>query len=60
MAATALGLKNITRVAGYLVEATSTPGEDYSLLRNMFDKLLGQWSRELGHVVGLVGGTEQR
>ncbi len=56
IAATELGLKNVERVAGLLVDATCAPGEDYSLLRNMYDELLGQRDRELGHVVNVVGG----
>src|SRR5207247_6285540 len=54
--ATELGLKNITRVAGFLLGATCKEGEDYQLLRNMYDQLVRQRERELGHVVNLVGG----
>lgn len=54
--ATALGLKNLDRVAGYLVKATCKKGEDYRLLRNMYEQVLNQRNRELGHVVNLVGG----
>jgi len=56
IAATTLGLKNLSRVAGYLVKATCTEGKDYKLLRNMYEQVLGQRSRELGHVANLVGG----
>jgi len=56
IAATELGLHNIDRVAGYLVEACCTEGEDYDLLDNMYDELLAQRNRELGHVANLVGG----
>jgi len=56
IAATTLGLKNLSRVAGYLVKATCTEGKDYELLRNMYEQVLGQRSRELGHVANLVGG----
>ena len=42
IAATELGLKNIDRVAGYLVKATAKKGENYDLLRNMYDQLVGQ------------------
>jgi hypothetical protein len=54
--ATELGLKNIDRVAGYLVKATAKPGENYELLGEMYEQLLGQRRRELGHVASLVGG----
>jgi hypothetical protein len=57
--ATRLGMKNLERVAGYLVEATSEPGEDYTLLQNMHNALLGQWRREMVHVANVVGGVER-
>ena len=59
IAATDLGLKNIDRVAGYLVKATSKKGEDYDQLRNMYDQLLGQRAIELSHVANLVGGSNK-
>ena len=57
VAATELGLKNLERVAGYLVEATSEEGENYDLLRTMYDQLVAQLSREMGHVCNVVGGV---
>ena len=57
IAATELGLKNLDRVAGYLVKATSKKGEDYDLLQNMYTQLLSQRNRELGHVANIVGGS---
>jgi hypothetical protein len=54
--ATELGLKNIDRVAGYLVKATSKSGENYDLLRSIYTELLGQRNQELQHVANLVGG----
>jgi hypothetical protein len=57
--ATRLGLKNLERVSGYLVEATSREGKDYSLLENMYDQVLNQWNREMGHVVSVVGGVQE-
>ena len=57
VAATDLGLKNLDRVASYLVKATSNKGEDYELLRNMYQQLLAQRNRELNHVIALVGGS---
>jgi Met-zincin/Domain of unknown function (DUF5117)/Domain of unknown function (DUF5118) len=54
--ATEQGLKNIDRVAGFLVPATAKEGENYDLLRNMYTELVNQRNRELGHVVNVVGG----
>ncbi|KAA3605461.1 MAG: DUF5117 domain-containing protein [Planctomycetota bacterium] len=57
VAATELGLKNLDRVASYLVEACCQEGEDYELLDNMYQQLIGQRNRELMHVANLVGGV---
>jgi hypothetical protein len=57
VAATELGLKNIDRVAEYLVKATCKPGENYDLLRNEYSQLIAQRTRELGHVANIVGGV---
>jgi hypothetical protein len=55
--ATALGLKNIARVAAMLVSATCKEGEDYETLNNMYTQLLRQRDRELEHVANAVGGV---
>lgn len=57
--ATELGLKNIDRIAEILVEACCKEGRDYRLLRNMYDALISQRSRELMHVTSVVGGFER-
>jgi len=58
--ATELGLKNLDRIAGYLVSATCKEGEDYDLLRNMYTQIFSQRDRELGHVVNVVGGVVEK
>jgi hypothetical protein len=57
--ATRLGLKNIDRVMGYLVSATTKPGEDYDLLDETYDAVLSQRTQELVHVLRIVGGFNQ-
>jgi hypothetical protein len=58
IAATTLGLKNIRRVMPLLLPANTTdPLRDYSDLNENYGRLIGQWQRELGHVVTLVGGV---
>jgi uncharacterized protein DUF4953/uncharacterized protein DUF5117/uncharacterized protein DUF5118 len=57
--ATAMGLLNLDRVASYLVDACCSEGEDYKLLQNMYDQLIGQRNRELMHVANLVGGVNK-
>ena len=59
VAATELGLKNLERVAGFLVTATSRKGKNYNLLSNMYNELMSQWLREMGHVANVVGGVRQ-
>lgn len=57
--ATRLGHKNLERVMGYLVAATTKPGEDFSLLEEMYGEVLSQRSRELGHVLTVIGGVHE-
>lgn len=53
---TGLGFKNIERVMKLLVSATTQPGEDNSLLKEVYDRTVGQWATEASHVATLVGG----
>ncbi len=57
IAATRYGLANIKRVADKLITATTKEGEDYETLREIYTQVVGQRNRELGHVVGLIGGV---
>ena len=57
---TALGFKNIERVMGYVVSAGSRAGEDNALLKELYDRTIGQWATEAGHPVTVIaGGTVQ-
>jgi hypothetical protein len=62
VASTALGIKNLHRVADMLLTATSHPGEPYDDLEELYGRMLGQWATELNHVTGIVGGynSQQR
>ena len=53
---TALGLKNLERVAGMLLEATAVPGDPYDDLDELYGRLVGQWATEMNHVAAVVGG----
>ena len=56
--ATTLGLANIRRLVPMLIPATTTNRlQNYERLRGMYNDLLAQWSREMGHVAGVVGGV---
>jgi hypothetical protein len=54
--ATTLGTKNLQRVMDMLLTAVPRKGEDYDDLGAVYAATLGQWNRELLHVVPLVGG----
>ncbi|MEP7272027.1 MAG: zinc-dependent metalloprotease [Acidobacteriota bacterium] len=54
--ATRLGLKNLERVGGMLLTATSQPGEPYDDLEELYGRVLGQWALEMNHVAAIVGG----
>jgi hypothetical protein len=56
VASTALGIKNLKRVADMLLPATSHPGEPYDDLDELYGRMLGQWTIELNHVAQIVGG----
>ncbi len=54
---TALGIKNLQRVAKMLLPATSAKtGEPYEDLAELYARMLGQWTLELNHVAAIVGG----
>ncbi len=54
---TAMGIKNLQRVAKMLLPATSAqPGEPYEDLAELYGRMLGQWTLELNHVAAIVGG----
>ncbi len=54
---TAMGLKNLQRVAKLLLPATSTKvGEPYDDLAELYGRMLGQWTLEMNHVAAMVGG----
>lgn len=57
---TALGLKNLERVAGMLLSATTKPREPYDELESVYARVLGQWVREMNHVTAVVGGMDTR
>ncbi len=53
---TTLGYKNLRRVVGYIVDATRQPLEDNSDLEELYNRTVGQWATEAGHVATMVGG----
>jgi hypothetical protein len=57
--ATRLGLRNLERVMDMLLDATTREGKSYEDLEDMYGHVVGQWAREMGHVVTVVGGVYQ-
>jgi hypothetical protein len=58
---TALGVKNLQRVARMMLTATSTrKGDPYEDLSELYGRMLGQWTLEMNHVAALVGGLESQ
>jgi hypothetical protein len=59
IAATRLGIANLERVMGYLVDATTSLGSDYSKLGRTYDSVLHHRYQWLSSVVKLIGGVEE-
>jgi hypothetical protein len=57
LAATSLGLKNLDRVLDHLVSATTTKGEDFSLLEDAYKAVLQHRGNWFGSVAKEVGGV---
>jgi hypothetical protein len=53
---TALGFKNLRRVVTYIPNAATKSGEDNDDLKELYDRTVGQWATEAGHVATVVGG----
>ncbi|HCT56331.1 MAG TPA: hypothetical protein DGD08_03870 [Gemmatimonas aurantiaca] len=54
--ATALGIKNLKRVMGFLESATAwKEGDTYDNLEELYGRTVNQWATELGHVARIVG-----
>ncbi len=54
---TALGFKNIERVMNYVVPAGTRSMDDNELLKELYDRTVGQWATEAGHVTTVIGGA---
>ena len=56
---TALGLRNLERVAAMLLDATGAEaaGDPYDQLDELYGRLVGQWATEMNHVAAVVGGV---
>ena len=58
---TALGMKNLQRVAKMLMSATAyKDGDTYDQLNELYGRMLSQWQLEMSHVTQVVGGFESQ
>jgi hypothetical protein len=58
--ATELGMKNLKRGMQWLEQATVKPLEDFDELSQLYDRMVGQWRTEMGHVVNVIGGANSQ
>ncbi len=56
--ATGLGIRNIKRLVPMVAPAVLNPLDDNEDLKELYGRLIGQWSTELRHVVAVVGAAE--
>jgi hypothetical protein len=53
-------MRNLVRVAASLLRVAERPGEDYTLLRELYGSTVGKWGRYNGHVAAIIGGAESQ
>ncbi len=51
-----LGFKNIARVMNYVASAGTRPGDDNTLLQNLYNRTVDQWATEAAHPATMIGG----
>jgi hypothetical protein len=56
MIASTYGKKNLEKIINNLGKWTAKPNEDYRNLEMMYDQVVGQYKRYLGHVSKYIGG----
>ncbi|HNP19240.1 MAG TPA: zinc-dependent metalloprotease [Fulvivirga sp.] len=57
MKASTYGVANLKRIIPNLIEWSSEEGKNYDDLEELFENVLGQWSRYNGHVKTNIGGV---
>lgn len=55
--ASGYGIKNLQRIVPNLMTWTKMPNEDYDNLNNMYNQVVGQFGRYMGHVAKNIGGV---
>lgn len=60
MKSSKLGLANLKRIVPNLMDWATEDGEDYQNLNELYNQVLGQYRRYIGHVTTNVGGVFQK
>ncbi len=55
--ASEFGIENLKVITANLMDWTREDGKDYSQLQELYNQVLGQWNRYMGHVAANVGGV---
>ncbi len=57
-----LAMRNLQRVVDMLLDVAEKPGQDYSLLQELYSNTVSQWGRYNNHVAAIIGGayTQER
>lgn len=59
MRASELGLANLQVITENLIDWVEAPGEDFGDLAELYNNVIGQWRRYMGHVTTYIGGVHQ-
>ncbi len=57
MEASALGIENLKRILPNIYEWTHRDGDDFAELQDLYNNVIGQWNRYMGHVLANIGGV---
>jgi hypothetical protein len=57
MKASELGIANLKRITSHLIEWTERDGANYDDLEELYNNVVAQWSRYMGHVTKNIGGV---
>jgi hypothetical protein len=59
--ATKLGVQNLSKVSEMLMKATTyKTGDPWDELEEVYGRMVGQWTTEMGHVVRVIGGVDSQ
>jgi hypothetical protein len=58
--ATELGFRNLKRNMQWIEPATVKPGQDFDVLAELYNREIGQFRTELGHVANVIGGMNSQ